>query len=278
MPPDYLRRQPHLPPPRCSAIAVGGRATCRRAPFPGPGPRPLLHRAAKQLTSPIADGVCFGASRISKLTVNAHPSRQLIAGYASGTLPLGPSLAVRLHLEACSQCELAVAELEEAEAQLLLSLPGVEMQPGALQGVLDLIEANAPAPSVPRSPAFAADIQLPAAIAEIGLSPPVHLTPDAWVAHLDAPRFGGWRTYLFCAPAETALPSHGHLGDELIVVLEGAFSDGRDFRQGDFAENRSGFVHGMQVSREGRLVALISSGGPIEWRPSDQGIGALLDI
>lgn len=152
------------------------------------------------------------------------------------------------------------------------------MTPGSLERVLNRIESEMPVQVARTSSSLPADIQLPAMIAEVGLAPPVHLTPDAWVAHLDAPRFGGWRTYLFCAPAKTALPSHGHLGDELIVILEGAFSDGRDFRQGDFAENRTGFVHGMQVSREGRLVALISSGGPIEWRPSDQGLGALLDI
>lgn len=161
----------------------------------------------------------------------------------------------------------------------MLSLPVAPLSPGALQRVLARIAAEAPAlASTPEKATLPGDIRLPPTLAKVGLSAPLHLTPDAWVAHLDAPRDGGWRTYLFCAPAETALPRHGHLGDEMIVVLEGGFNDGREFAKGDFAENRTGFIHEMQVSANGRLVALISSGGAIDWLPADRGIGTLLDI
>ncbi len=204
-----------------------------------------------------------------------HPSRELIAGYATGELPLGPSLAVGLHLETCATCRLAVGVIEEAEGLLLQSVAGVPLRPGALQDALTKIDA----PSVSSTPGFLFEgVQLPEAIGRIGLSNPILLAPHTWVAHLNAPRDCGWRTYVFCGLAETALPRHGHLGDELIVVLEGSFHDERAFSVGDFAENKPGFVHDMQVFPHGRLVALISSGGAIDWAPADMAVGALLDI
>ena len=208
-----------------------------------------------------------------------HPSAELITGFAVGDLPLGPSLAVRLHVEVCEDCQSAVRRIEEAEGRLLQSLPGARLQAGALQRALDQVDAS-PAAAAPGSMVsnLPPGIQASPALARIGLGPPVHLTPDAWVAHLDAPRVGGWRTYLFCAPAETTLPPHDHLGVELIVVLEGGFHDGRHFVEGDFVENRPGFVHTMQVASAGRLVALISSGDAIAWRPEHREIGARLDI
>jgi putative transcriptional regulator len=121
-------------------------------------------------------------------------------------------------------------------------------------------------------------LSLPTPLESIGFLPAVYLSPTTWVAHLDAPRFEGWRTYIFCCGPETTLPTHGHGGDELIVVVEGAFHDERDFGAGDFAENKPGMVHEMQSSPGGRLIALVSSAGPIEWRAEDRHLGELLDI
>lgn len=209
----------------------------------------------------------------------SHPSRELLVGYATGALSLGPSLTVSVHLEACGECRQAVRGLEEAEGRLLASTPGVPLQPEALQRTLEIINTQLTnAERVQGIGPGTDSFPLPAVVAEIGLSPAVHLSADVWVAHLNAPRFGGWRTYVFCAPALTCLPIHGHLGDELIAVLEGSYHDGRDFGPGDFAETRPGSVHEMQVSASGRLVALISSGAAIDWRPADRALGALLDI
>ncbi len=232
---------------------------------------------APRLVAASQSGDCLWNSALSAHT--HHPSAALITDLATGHLPLGPSLAVRLHVEVCEDCRSAVSRIEEAEGQRLQSLPGAPLQPGALQQALDRIDALAEvsAPAT-RACTLPPGIRLPPAIADIGLAAPVHLTPDAWVAHLAAPRVGGWRTYLFCAPAETALPTHGHLGDELIVVLEGGFDDGRTFVAGDFVENPTGFVHTMQVWPNSRMVALISSGGAIAWNPADRDIGVRLDI
>ena len=209
----------------------------------------------------------------------SHPSRELLVGYATGTLPLGPSLTVAVHLEKCVACREAVLGLEEAEGRSLASTPGVALQPDALQRVLAQIDmASSSTPSGKGVDEQTDERLLPTVIAEIGLSPALHLSADTWVAHLDAPRFGGWRTYVFCAPARGAVPAHGHIGVELIAVLEGSFHDGRDFGPGDFVENRAGFVHEMQIAPTGRLLALISSHGAIDWQPADQAIGTLLDI
>ena len=212
------------------------------------------------------------------MTPRWHPTRELITGYAAGNLALGPMLAIGVHLDACPTCRATAGELEEAEGRLLASQGGAPLRPGALENTLaKLREMEVADPGATQI--FSANaISLPASLERIGFQPAIHLDAETWVAHIDAPRFDGWRTYVFCCPAQTALPPHGHLGDELIVVLEGGFHDQRDFGIGDFVENRPGFVHDMQASRDGRLVALISAGGAIDWRPQDAGLGALLDI
>ena len=192
---------------------------------------------------------------------------------------IGVCLTLAVHLECCGACRHVVLRLEEVEGRLLASTPGVALQPDALQRALKQIDTP-PAFSghVKGIDAAVEECSLPRMISEIGLSPAVHLSADTWVAHLDAPRFGGWRTYVLCAPALAAVPAHGHFGDELIAVLEGSFHDSREFGPGDFVENRAGFVHEMQIASAGRLVALISSHGAIDWRPRDRALGALLDI
>ena len=118
----------------------------------------------------------------------------------------------------------------------------------------------------------------PAALAHLPLVDRIELGPDTWVAHLDAPRDGGWRTYVLCGPAAMALPIHGHAGDELIAVLEGGFDDGREFRAGDFAENGPGSAHGMRALADGRFVCVIASAQPIQWERRDRLLGHRLDI
>ena len=240
--------------------------------------RTLRHRFSLEagLVWPSAIPDSSGPSRLKS---RIHPSRELLVGYATGTLPLGPSLTLAVHLECCGACRHVVLRLEEVEGRLLASTPGVALQPDALQRALKQIDTP-PAFSghVKGIDAAVEECSLPRMISEIGLSPAVHLSADTWVAHLDAPRFGGWRTYVLCAPALAAVPAHGHFGDELIAVLEGSFHDSREFGPGDFVENRAGFVHEMQIASAGRLVALISSHGAIDWRPRDRALGALLDI
>lgn len=212
------------------------------------------------------------------MTPRRHPTRELLTDYATGILALGPSLGIGLHLDACPTCRATVSGLEEAEGQLLTSQDGVSLRPGALEDALARLEGPAAGPPRVNDIFRASAIALPPSLERIGFLPPIHLGPETWVAHLDAKRVDAWRTYIFCGPAGTALPPHGHLGDELIVVLEGEFHDPREFGIGDFAQNLRGSVHGMQVSAEGRLVALIASAGPIKWRDKDRGLGELLDI
>lgn len=212
------------------------------------------------------------------LTIRFHPSDERLTSFAAGELEIGPSLLVSIHAEACPACRSTVQRLEESHGRDLESLPDAPLRQDALQRTLSAIGADLDRPAAAPFAPLIEGFRPPAALGGVAFLPPIHLTPEAWVAHLDAPRLGGWRTYLFCAPAGTALPEHGHQGEELIVVLDGAFTDGRQFGIGDFAENPHGFDHWMQVTPDGRCVAMISSAGPILWGTADSHIGELLDI
>ncbi len=162
----------------------------------------------------------------------------------------------------------------------MMSLEDTAFRPGAMQAMMDRLDDPLPVQASRTDVALALldGIRLPEMLAEIGFAPPIHLSADVWVAHLDAPRMDGWRTYVFSAPPKTALPTHSHRQDELIAILHGGFYDGKLFETGDFAVNGPGSSHQMTASPDHRFVALVASGSPLEWQPDDAPIGHLLDI
>jgi putative transcriptional regulator len=74
------------------------------------------------------------------------------------------------------------------------------------------------------------------------------------------------RTHLLQARPGTRIAPHTHVGEELVLVLTGAFEDeGEVFGRGDVAVNDGSRVHGPAIEDAGPCLCLVVTEGPIRF-------------
>jgi putative transcriptional regulator len=194
-----------------------------------------------------------------------HPSEATLLAYAAGSLDEGASVVVAVHLGACPDCLEAVRVCESVGGQMLAAMQGADMAPDALTQALARLDTKLPPPTPAVAPPIA------------GLAVPHALTPYRlgnwrWVApgirHIPVlPRRAGRSgLYLLRIAPGTALPGHGHDGNELACILTGSYTDetGR-FREGDLAEMDTDDEH-KPVADGGGCTCLIATDAPLRFR------------
>jgi len=201
-----------------------------------------------------------------------HPSEATLLAYAAGGLGEGSSLVVACHLAFCTDCRGSVADGEAIGGSLLEDLAPAELDRGARERMLNLIDKALPTrgPAAPRP--RAADPLVPAPLAAYlgGGLEAVHwrtLAPGLRQFEV-VPHdlMGGANLRLLRIGPGKKLPRHSHTGTELTLVLSGAYSDelGR-FDRGDVAETDDDIVH-EPVSAGGEdCICLISTEGPLKF-------------
>jgi putative transcriptional regulator len=120
----------------------------------------------------------------------------------------------------------------------------------------------ASAPSPARRPARDLGIRLPAPIADRATSGWRWMGPGMAYARLDVPEDRTTQLVLLKIAANRRMPTHGHSGDELTLVLQGAFEDehGR-CAAGDLAEEDDDTHHTPVVTGEETCICLASIEG-----------------
>jgi anti-sigma factor ChrR (cupin superfamily) len=160
--------------------------------------------------------------------MSADPECALAPAHALGVLDAGEQAAFEAHVASCSRC---ARELEAEQAALgrLGAAWVVPPAPELRTHVLELAEA----PQAPVSlGAYSWDEVLP------GIR--MHVLKD------DPAR--GLRTVLVWGKPGARYPSHRHLGDEEILVLEGELRDHRGvYGPGSICRSRAGSVHSEEV-------------------------------
>lgn len=164
--------------------------------------------------------------------IKHHLTDDLIAGYASGQLTEAADLLVAAHISMCDQCR-ALAESFDALGGAVMENDTVAVADDALAATLARISA-APSQVTPKPQTQG---ELPRPIRDyiggdlhdirwssvgMGVKQSKLVNSDKATARL-----------LFI-PAGVAVPEHGHHGQELTLVLKGAFRDETDhFGPGD---------------------------------------------
>ena len=198
------------------------------------------------------------------MSIRHHPTEVVLAGYASGALADGPSLAVSAHLDRCPACRGRVTLFEQVGGALLADNDEVQMAGDALALALARIERPEPAVRASTPVAGPQGVQLPSALARRGIGSRRWVGPGIWVAPVRSNKPDGWRTYLLRVPRGVAIPHHGHHGPEFTAVLQGAFTDeGSVYGPGDFAESGEGLEHHPTVQGEQPCICLISGHGGV---------------
>lgn len=199
------------------------------------------------------------------MTVSRHPSPELLARYAAGSLSPAAALVVESHLSLCDRCAAAHRDALALGGLLLERLSPSELDARLFERTLARLDEKRPtlaAQAAPRRMARDLGIKLPAPIADRATSGWHWMGPGMAFARLDVPEDRQSSLVLFRIGANRRIPTHGHSGEELTLVLQGAFEDehGR-CAAGDLAEEDDDTHHTPVVTGEETCICLASIEG-----------------
>lgn len=201
-------------------------------------------------------------------TLLHHPSDASLVAFAGGTLGELPGYVVATHLAGCPACRRTVRVAEAVGGVLLDGLPPAHLPPDALEQVLARLDAPVarPRPDGARPSSRAQPgPALPPTLAGLTARPFRWVAPGIhWAGILR--RQDGLLGLLRVRPG-TSLPLHSHRGQEMTLVLEGAYEgpDGR-FVPGDCEEADEGVAHDQAAVGEQDCICLVATSGRMRFR------------
>ncbi|GAB3484110.1 ChrR family anti-sigma-E factor [Marinomonas epiphytica] len=206
--------------------------------------------------------------------ISHHPSIEMLTDYAAGTLPLAHAVCIATHIEKCDQCRQQVKQLEELGAQLFAQ---ESQESRNLEGLKDKLfqqinsESSASQKVAPNLLNDAPNnTQVPCSLRQFVQQDFdqlnwTSLSPAFKIATLHNDKSGS-QIALTRVKAGAHMPHHSHTGDEITLVLEGAFSDEDGvYRQGDFVCRDARHKHKPIVTKDAECICLTVLDAPIEF-------------
>jgi len=207
------------------------------------------------------------------MTINHHPSHDLLLAYAAGDIGEAWSLAIATHMALCPDCRRVVRDAEAIGGALIDEIVPERLASDALLKTLAYaatVEAN-PAAVSKRSRVDGARPILPQPLRDyaggdvdalrwrrLGRGPfhiPLIKSQSGEVARL------------LKIPAGQSVPEHGHNGIELTLVLSGSFTDKISrFGRGDLETADPELVHQPIAEAGEDCVCLAVTDAPLRFR------------
>jgi len=167
------------------------------------------------------------------MSVTHHPSPELLAGFAAGTLDAGEHLAVAVHASGCPTCRRFVGAVEGIGGSALEAVEPVAMKAGAFETVMAQLDRS-PLRAAPRSGSVT-DGDLPEILRHYRIGRRRRVAPGISMRPIELPGPSKSRAFLLRSEPGTHMLEHTHSGTELTCVLRGSFShEGGRFGPGDF--------------------------------------------
>jgi len=167
------------------------------------------------------------------MNVSHHPTAELLASFAAGTLDAGEHLVVAVHVSGCSTCRRVVRAVEVIGGSALEAIEPAAMKAGAFEAVLAKLDRSprlVPAPSDSLT-----DEALPGLLRHYHIGRRRLVAPGVSMRPIELPGPSKSRAFLLRSNPGTRMLEHTHTGTELTCVLRGSFShEGGRFGPGDF--------------------------------------------
>jgi len=201
------------------------------------------------------------------MTPRHHPSEDLLAASAAGTLRPGAALVVRAHLAYCPDCRAEIRFFEGLAGALLEAEPAAELSTGALERTLAALDRPHPS-SRPRRPARSPDAAvLPHGLDGLSVGRRRWMAPGVWMTPVNTDRRSRELVYMLRIDRGMVLPRHTHQGCEFTCVLHGGFSDSADrYLLGDFIATDEAIEHSPVVDDDESCVTIASTDAPLVMR------------
>lgn len=178
------------------------------------------------------------------MSIAHHPDIATLMAFSAGTLDEPYALVISTHLAMCEGCRDVARRTNVIGGALLASEPAAPMASGALDRLManldDAIEVTAPV--APKSD-VPAPLQryLPDGLESVRWK---FSGPGVAVADLPASKTAKSRLMLLRVAAGRRVPEHSHGGQELTLILRGAYKDRFGvFAAGDIADHDEDVEH-----------------------------------
>ena len=201
---------------------------------------------------------------------SAHPTPEMLSGYAVGAASDGVALLVATHLSFCPECRARVAALEATAGALFADSEPAAPAEGAGAAVLARLDAPEPTGETAATPdstaAIAGGPDLPRPILHAIGAP---IVAPRWrfrmpgVSEIALPGAEGERVSLLRVRPGAGVPAHTHTAVEATLVLRGALVDGEtSFAPGDVSVATEADDHHPRAGGEDDCVCLtVLTGG-----------------
>jgi len=201
------------------------------------------------------------------MSIEHHPTEELLAAYAAGTLDHGQHIAIATHLVACRECRDFCHAIEEIGGALMTDLTPSPMSDRALAEVEARL--NEPPVPLPAGPLLGPPEVpgLPAFVRGYRFGPWTWIAPSVHLRRIELPHASATRVFLLKAGPGTKLLQHTHTGIEMTCVLSGAFRhDNTRYGPGDFDSGDDTVDHHPTVEPDEECVCLVAMHGELELR------------
>jgi putative transcriptional regulator len=196
------------------------------------------------------------------MSITHHPDDSTLLSYAAGALPAALAVVAAAHLAVCRRCRREVADMELLGGALLGALPGATLQ--RPRPTMPETEPRRPGRRMSMGAA-----EVPAPLARL-VGNDLDATRWRWLSpglrQRRVPVAGVGQMHLLKGAPGVALPTHGHDGAELTMVLRGVLMDttGR-YRPGDVCDLDDGVVHKPAAGPDG-CICIVAQERPARFR------------
>ncbi|MBB1059580.1 ChrR family anti-sigma-E factor [Marilutibacter spongiae] len=203
-----------------------------------------------------------------------HLDAATLLGFSAGALPDAFSVVVAAHLEVCAHCRAQLGSADRIGGQLLRQQEGAPLASGAREALMARLDADPVQLDRPASPApvrgRADEDLLPAALRPYFgerystlrwrmIGPGVH--------HIRSRDVDDSHLMLLRTSAGRSIPMHSHGGNELTMILRGAYDDALGhFGAGDVADLDCDVEHQPVTAPGVPCICVAATDAPLRFR------------
>lgn len=201
------------------------------------------------------------------MTIRHHPQTETLLAYAAGTLAPALTALLACHVSVCRLCFEEIRCMETLGGVLLSRMQPAALRETASESVSNSKRRDWPVQAKSHDPKLKGDVRLPEPLArylgqdlaDLDWKP---TAPGIEKAEIPIPSCSG-DLYILRVQPGRRLPSHGHRGAELTMVLKGAYRDETgEYGKDEVADLDETIEHQPYVSGDEECICLIASEHP----------------
>jgi putative transcriptional regulator len=204
------------------------------------------------------------------LNIDHHLDAATIVAHAAGTLDEAFNVVVASHIAWCPTCREAARHSALLGGEILGSLEGTSVSVNCRSKTLSMLD-TATLHRFPKSPPSRSEVPDPlgrllggVALADLKWK---RRAPGLALYDLPLSETSNARLFLMRIAPGSAMPEHGHGGEEITLILSGAYNDkfGR-YAQGDVADLDESIEHQPIVETGLACICLVATEAPTRFK------------